>query len=197
MARLQETLSQQVSQTLKTMSNQPLPQGENALLSGSGSAMVPVPNSSQQSLGQPRPFQPDSDQLVVNLDATLKLVFESLERNVQAYQESLAQGLERMHSLGQQGELMVAAIVEQLAQQLKQKTSAHLQSAAVPDLKTESEINKPEATQDSDLSNPLVTAPTSPKPPEPSTVETLSDLKLPIQERSCLPCYFSKRYSRT
>jgi len=176
MARLQETLSQQVLQTLKTLSNQSLPQGENALLSGSGSAIVPVPNSSQQPLGQPRPFQSDSDQLVVNLDATLKLVFESLERNVQAYQESLAQGLERMHSLGQQGELMVAAIVEQLAQQLKQKTSAHLQSAAVPDLKPEPEINKSEVNQDSDLS---VTAPTSPEPPGPPTVETLSDLKLP------------------
>jgi hypothetical protein len=68
--------------------------------------------------------------MLVNLDATLNIVFESLQRNIQTYQDSLAQGLERMHSLGQQSEITFKALVEMLAQQIQQETSAYLPAAA-------------------------------------------------------------------
>ncbi|MGA7932372.1 MAG: hypothetical protein WCA35_02215, partial [Kovacikia sp.] len=124
--RLQETLSQQVAQTLKNADSRSPAAEENSLLAVSDAALAPSALY-YQTLGQAQ--QSPSDHLVVNLDSTLKLVFEALERNVQAYQESLTQGLERMHNLGQQGEVMFTGLVNHLAQQLGRETSAALQAS--------------------------------------------------------------------
>jgi hypothetical protein len=130
MGRLQETLPQQVAQSLKTANSEFSYRGNPALV-GSESALVSPSDLYHQSLEQLQ-LQSGSDQLVVKLDSTLKLVFESLERNVQAYQESLAQGLEQMHNLGQQGEMMFTGLVNHLAQQLGRETTAALQSVGQP-----------------------------------------------------------------
>jgi len=59
---------------------------------------------------------------------TIRIVFESLQRDIQTYQESLAQGVEQMHTLGQQGEMMFSALVSHLAQQIGREASSYLQS---------------------------------------------------------------------
>lgn len=128
MERLQETLSEQVAQTLsqyeaeaRAIAASPemaaLPPGEMPLLSPS------------QRLAQIRQTQARSDQLLLKLDSTLQVIFESLQSNLQGYQESLAQGLEKMHGLGQQGEAMFSGLVNRLAQQLGREASSYLQTA--------------------------------------------------------------------
>lgn len=117
MGRLQETLPHQIAQALGGGSNQSLPYGANPPLAGA------------YPFGAEQPTQPATDRLILNLDSTLKVIFESLERNVQAYQESLSQGLDRMHGLGQQGEMMFTALINHLAQQLGREASSYLQSS--------------------------------------------------------------------
>jgi hypothetical protein len=135
MGRLQESLSQQVSQAMLANQGHPM-----ASLSGSldapptslpAPAMPPLLNPSQR-LEHVQMLQAQSDQLLINLDVTLRTVFESLERNIQAYQASLSQGVDRMHSMGQQGEMMFTALITHLAQQLGREASSFLQSNVQP-----------------------------------------------------------------
>ncbi|MBR8830763.1 MAG: hypothetical protein N5P05_000998 [Chroococcopsis gigantea SAG 12.99] len=56
---------------------------------------------------------------VSQVDSTFRAVFDSLEQDLQSYYESLSQGLERMHRLGQQGETKLLAYVNQLSQYLE------------------------------------------------------------------------------
>ena len=136
MSRLQETLPQQVAQTLRG-SNQPsLPYGGNLALSGSAVPLQKTSGSPAQGLGnvQVSPSQPD--ELLIKLDSTLSVVFESLQRNVQAYEESLSQGLAKMHSMGQQGEMMFTALISHLANQLGHEAASYLQPPTATGLQT-------------------------------------------------------------
>lgn len=127
-SRLQETLDRGVLQT-------------NQLLPG---AQTPAPDSlgldrhqqtlpehgemtAAERLQQMQLFQAQADRLMMSLDSTMSLVFETLEGNLQSYQESLSQGLEKMHGLGQQSEAMFAALVNHLASQLGREASSHVQ----------------------------------------------------------------------
>jgi hypothetical protein len=83
----------------------------------------------QERLEQLRQLQVQSDQLLTTLDANQRVIFEALQRNLQSYQESLSQGLEKMHSLGVQGEMLFTALVNRLAQQLGREASTILQSS--------------------------------------------------------------------
>ncbi|MGQ9871533.1 hypothetical protein [Leptodesmis sp.] len=126
MNRLQEHLTQQIAQALSPTGGHPFPPRSDYML---GTGMPPSALSTTQ-YEQFQALRRRSDQMLVNLDATLNIVFESLQRNIQTYQDSLAQGLERMHSLGQQSEMTFKALVEMLAQQLRQEVSAYLPSTA-------------------------------------------------------------------
>ncbi len=83
----------------------------------------------QERLEQLRQLQAQSDRLLINLDADQRAIFEALQRNLHSYQESLSQGLEKMHSLGVQGETLFAVLVNRLAQQLGREASTLLQSS--------------------------------------------------------------------
>ncbi|HEY9642551.1 MAG TPA: hypothetical protein V6C57_18845 [Coleofasciculaceae cyanobacterium] len=126
MGQMQENLRGQVTQMVATLSDQ----AEPPLLEGvleppiAPSALSPV-----QRLEQIQRVQTQSDQLLLKLDSTLQVIFESLQNNIQSYQESLEQGLSRIHNLGQQGEAMFAALVTRLAEQLGREASAYLQSS--------------------------------------------------------------------
>lgn len=122
MGRLQETLPQQVAQALQSSGQLSLPSGDRPALTESTS--VPAIYAAGGGI-----TPSNTDQLIIKLDSTLKVIFESLERSVQAYQESLSQGLDRMHGLGQQGEMMFTALVNHLAQQLGREASSYLQSS--------------------------------------------------------------------
>ncbi|HAA28744.1 MAG TPA: hypothetical protein DCE56_14975 [Cyanobacteria bacterium UBA8553] len=105
---------------------------------------------SQDRLDQLRQLQEQSDRLLTNLDANQRAIFEALQRNIQGYQESLSQGLDKMHRLGVQGETLFTALVNRLAQQLGREASTLLQSSL----------------QLSDSADQPNEAPTSPPTPE-------------------------------
>lgn len=121
MSRLQESLSQQIVQTLESLRNQPSAYATPPMLTG---GMPPVPTNPQYE--QLQALRSRSDQMLVNLDSTLNVVFESLQRNIQAYQEALSQGLERMYNTGQQSEYTFKLLIDQLIQQVKQEASSYL-----------------------------------------------------------------------
>ncbi|BAU11499.1 hypothetical protein LEP3755_19980 [Leptolyngbya sp. NIES-3755] len=71
-----------------------------------------------------------ADQVLSTLDTTLHVVFESLQKDIQAYQDSLSQGIDKLHNLGQQSEVMFSGIVGRMATQMGQNASAFLQGKA-------------------------------------------------------------------
>ncbi|MEO1123633.1 MAG: hypothetical protein AAFX95_06095 [Cyanobacteria bacterium J06639_16] len=127
MERLQATLSEQIRQTLTQLESD----SANAyLLQGtSDSVTSDTPRLSPANrLKQFEALQSQSDQLLLKLDSTLRVVFESLQSSIESYQDSLVQGLDKMHDLGQQGEVIFTALINHLAQQLSQDASAHIEA---------------------------------------------------------------------
>lgn len=142
MGRLQESLAHNVTQALTSLETRLVHQG----LLGGAESPDSLPASSladetaspsaatadrpvltpAQRLEQMRRLQAQSDQLLMTLDSTLSVVFEALQSNLQSYQESLSQGLEKMHNLGQQGEVMFTALVNHLAEQLGREASSYV-----------------------------------------------------------------------
>jgi hypothetical protein len=109
MGRLQESLTEQVAQTLGHLEQQFLtgyespPVGQSPLqgagyststsplqLQGSSRQMHP-----QERLERMRLLQQKSDELLLTLDSTLKVMFEALLRNIHSYEKSLARGLDK------------------------------------------------------------------------------------------------------
>jgi len=125
MSRLQESLSQQIGQALGIQA-QALSYGRHS--SDLGEPLPGVLANAQYE--QLQALRSRSDQMLVNLDSTLNIVFESLQRNIQVYQASLTQGLERMYSVGQQSEVAFKSLIGELAQQLNQEASSYLLSLA-------------------------------------------------------------------
>ena len=122
MARLQDQMTTQVVQAITLM--QPQISGE-----AEGGAL-----SSAQQVEQLRRLQATSNELMLKMDSTLRVVFDSLQTTVDDYRESLGQGLEKMHGLGQQGETLFAALVNRLASQLGREASQYLNQSMAADL---------------------------------------------------------------
>ncbi|MBF2001393.1 MAG: EamA family transporter [Synechococcales cyanobacterium M58_A2018_015] len=57
--------------------------------------------------------------LLASLDETVNRTFASLRHDITSYQSTLAQQLERMHAMGQQGEAILDVLVRRLSQQLQ------------------------------------------------------------------------------
>jgi hypothetical protein len=121
MQQLQENLTGQVAGMLASLSAQ-VP-AEQPLLEGS-EVLSPA-----QRLQQMQRLQAQSDQLTMRLDSAIRIIFESMHTNIRSYEDSLEQGLNRMHTLGQQGEAMFSALVNRLAEHLGRETSTYLQSS--------------------------------------------------------------------
>lgn len=83
----------------------------------------------QERLEQLRQLQTESDRLLSTLDVNQRLIFETLQNDLRSYQDSLSQGLEKMHNLGAQGETLFTALINRLAQQLGREASTILQSS--------------------------------------------------------------------
>ncbi|MDJ0701750.1 MAG: hypothetical protein QNJ46_00580 [Leptolyngbyaceae cyanobacterium MO_188.B28] len=130
MERLQQSLAAQIAQALTQLRSDA---ANNLLLEEFLEADVAAADRPRlhpaQRLDHLRTVQSESDQLLLKLDSTLKVVFETLEKNVQSYQESLSQGLSKMHGLGSRGETIVTALITHLAQQLGRDTSAYLDAS--------------------------------------------------------------------
>jgi hypothetical protein len=128
-SRCSDSLAQELAQTLVNL--------EAHLLSSTPTSVAIAPGTSyretvpnllppQQRVEQLRQLQAQSDKLMVTLDANQRAIFEALQRNLQSYQESLSLGLEKMHRLGLQGEMLFTAFVNSLAQQLGREASTIL-----------------------------------------------------------------------
>lgn len=82
--------------------------------------------SPAQRLAYLQQIQSQTDDLIRNLDLSLRAVFDALQQSVYSYQDSLNQGLNKMHTLGQQGEMMFSALVNHVAQRMNQEALAYL-----------------------------------------------------------------------
>ncbi|MEA5463053.1 hypothetical protein VB741_04880 [Leptothoe sp. PORK10 BA2] len=142
MQRLQEQLSAQMMQNFAAM--------ESATLDRLSAADNPVPLMTGQRLEQVRLLQAESDQLLLKLDSTLTAVFNSLQKSVDSYRESLEEGLDQMHGLGRQGEVIFHAFVNHLAQQLGQDASSYLAGGA-GEVAQRAALQDPQVTTEVDL----------------------------------------------
>ncbi len=141
MQRLQEQLSVQMVQNFAAM--------ETAAIEQMSATDNPSPMLSQQRLEQVRLLQAQSDQLLLKLDSTLTAVFGSLQKSVDSYRDSLEEGLNQMHGLGRQGEVIFHAFINHLAQQLGQDASLYLtgelrettEQAVQPGITTDVDLN--------------------------------------------------------
>lgn len=86
--------------------------------------------SPSQRLETLQTVQAQSDRLLMTLDQTINDMFETLQKNLHTYQDSLSVGLERMHNLGQQGEVMFTALVSHLVEQLDEMANYATKSIA-------------------------------------------------------------------
>ena len=64
-------------------------------------------------------------QVMASLDDTVNRTFASLRHDINSYQSSLGQQLERMHTMGQQGEAILEVLVKRLSQQLQAEARAN------------------------------------------------------------------------
>ena len=153
MGRLQENLTAQVGQTLGQLEADHAE--AIAKLAAADDEVLQLRGSGQ--IEELRQLQGRSDQLLVNIDSTLQRMFETLQQNINSYQLSLNEGIENMHSLGRQGEVIVRSLVDHLTQQLGQTTPPEpaffpTRSAAVPLVLVDEErdsFGETEATDDS------------------------------------------------
>ncbi|WP_017716912.1 hypothetical protein [Kamptonema formosum] len=109
MGRLQESLTEQVAQTLGHLEQQFLsgyesrPLGQSQLEGAGYSTSTPSLQFAsasrqmhpQERLERMRLLQQKSDELLLTLDSTLKVMFEALLRNIHSYEKSLARGLDK------------------------------------------------------------------------------------------------------
>ena len=117
MSRLQERLTEQVTETLGQL------ESEHSAAMAKLTAATEIEILELKPTGQieeMRQIQSRSDQLLANIDSTLQRMFETLQTNIDSYQISLNEGIENMHSLGRQGEVIVRSLVDHLTQQLGQ-----------------------------------------------------------------------------
>ncbi len=130
MQRLQENLSQQISQQIhqsfqRLQATLQPPQD----LSPASATTGLLPGMTAEQVQNLEALQSRADQVLTTIDTTLRVVFESMQRNLESYQDSLTRGLERMHGLGQQSEAQFAALLNHLAQRLGQEASAYLNAS--------------------------------------------------------------------
>lgn len=185
MNRLQEHLTQQIAQALNPAGGQGLPPRSDYMLA----AGMPPSALSTAQYEQLQALRRRSDQMLVNLDATLNIVFESLQRNIQTYQDSLSQGLERMYSLGQQSEITFKALVEMLAQQLQQEASTYLPPATeaprshpVPSIPATEPVTQPAEPSIAPATEPAIAA-------EPPSTKAVRPFTSRVSSASVVPSF--------
>lgn len=115
-------------------------------------------------------FTQELDRRLLALDGTVNVVFESLQRNIQTYYESLSQSLRRMHNTSTQGEEVLVNLINNLTQTQSQSAFLSIQDQAIQDQAVQ---NKGErgAVRDRKLAQPGRMEPSiSPSVPAPSPV---------------------------
>lgn len=106
-------LQQELSERLKEMMVPPPP---------SQSLTTLDPNIGRSS-AQAGNLNENAYRLLASLDTTLNTTFKNLQQELSSYQSSLSQQLGRMHSLQQQGEVILETLVDRLIDQLQEEAS--------------------------------------------------------------------------
>lgn len=138
---------------------------------------------------QLRQLQKNSDQWLTTLEANQRTIFETLNRDLQAYQASLSQGLERMHSLGAQGEMLFTAWVNRTLEALARETSAPLSSSVPPsDLASSTQATGIRSTTPETLPpDPLPVAEQEPLSVQPETAKEEVSYPLSTDDPQIMP----------
>lgn len=66
-------------------------------------------------------YNENAYRLLSSLDSTLRTTFKTLQQDLNSYQSSLSQQLSHMHSMEQQGEAILEALVSRLGEQVQQE----------------------------------------------------------------------------
>ncbi len=131
-SRLPETLVGDFSPTSpRNLQNQSLGSGSDSLDLYQQPPLEHPLLTSAERLEVMQRFEVQTDRLLMRLDSTMNIVFEALQGNLETYQGSLSQGLERMHGLGQQSEIMFTALVNHLAEELGREASSYVQQPTI------------------------------------------------------------------
>ena len=109
----------------------------------SGSSYRPLSGSAGDNLSpSPNEYNESAYRILASLDTTLRTTFKTLQQDISSYQSSFSQQLSRMHSLEQQGEAILEALVNRLNDQLK------LQATALPLIQPSDRENVTEPERD-------------------------------------------------
>lgn len=108
--RTSEHLKQEIAQTLERIETQALYSQQLSERPGGGERSA-LPQTPTQRLEQLQQLQVQSDRLLMSLDSTFRHVFETLEKDLQSYEESLSAAIARMYDLGRQGESILESRV--------------------------------------------------------------------------------------
>jgi len=138
-----ERLTKQLAQILLNLEAQLLNASSTSDSPGQPASGIMLP---QERLEQLRQLQRESDRMLINLDTNQRTVFEALDRDLHGYQQSLSQGLDKMHRLSNQGELLFTVLVNRLAQLLGRETSTLVQSSQPWSEVTELSQSVPDST---------------------------------------------------
>ncbi len=113
-SHLQEDLSQRLKEILAAADRQAKSVG----LTGATppQSFAPAPTQSN--------YSEDAYRLLSGLDSTLNATFKTLQQELSSYQSSLSQQLSRMHSLQQQGEVILETLVDRLISQLQEDATS-------------------------------------------------------------------------
>jgi hypothetical protein len=77
-----------------------------------------APSLDETELARLQALRDRTDFLLTSMDSSLQLAFGSMQKNVEVYTTTLHSGLDRMHHLGYQGEVLFSTLVNRLAQQV-------------------------------------------------------------------------------
>lgn len=91
-------------------------------------------SQAEQQLAQLESLRERTDFLLSSMDSSLQLSFNALLKNVEVYSTTLHQGIDRMHSLGYQGEVLFSALVNHLAQGVGRELSSNSSPTNSPPL---------------------------------------------------------------
>ncbi len=126
----------------------------------------------------------EANRLMVSLDETVNRTFSTLKHDLSSYESALSQQIDRMHNLGQQGEVILEVLVKRISQQLQLEMTrsgaipasppAHLSVSPAPF--TAESLPNPEANPFEPIENPYA-APAPERVSEP----------VPLQGTSLLP----------
>ncbi|AFZ14691.1 protein of unknown function DUF6 transmembrane [Crinalium epipsammum PCC 9333] len=111
----QQQQLQQLSQNLTSQLQEQLRQQLQQMADTSSSAMTSPVGANLL----PGEYNDHAYRLLASLDSTLSTTFKTLQQDINSYQSALSQQLGQMHSLEQQGQVILETLVNRLNQQLQ------------------------------------------------------------------------------